>query len=146
MKEAKYHALTVADYIIRYSIEKNFSVSNLKLQKILYFVQAQFLVAEDRPCFKEQIEAWTFGPVVPEVYYEYKFFGSSDINFVQKNIQENISSDDKKLIESIVKECVPYSASQLVRITYSQLPWKEAFVEYQNNPISAASLKKFFSE
>lgn len=65
---------------------------------------------------------------------------------MQKNIQENISSDDKKLIESMVKECAPYSASQLVRITHNQLPWKEAFVEYQNNPISAASIKKFFSE
>lgn len=146
MEKARYHALTIANYVIEYSIQKNFSISNLKLQKVLYFIQAQFLVNQNRPCFKERIEAWSFGPVVPQVYYEYKFFGSADINYLTNKVQETTSSEDEKLIKSIVDECSDYSASQLVRITHNQAPWKDAFVLYQNNVISSESIKKYFSE
>ena len=63
-----YSVLDVAKYVIFYSNEKKYDISNLKLQKILYFIQAEFLVSENEPCFYEEIEAWNFGPVVPEVY------------------------------------------------------------------------------
>ena len=68
-----YSAVDVARYIIWYCKRQGYSISNLKLQKILYFVQAEFLVNTGKPCFSEEIEAWDFGPVVPEVYHEFKF-------------------------------------------------------------------------
>ena len=52
-----YSALDIAKYIIDYSYDRNNSVSNLRLQKILYFVQAEFLVATGHPCFEETIQA-----------------------------------------------------------------------------------------
>ena len=73
MIDAKYRVDTIANYVIRYSNKHNLDVSNLKLQKILYFIQAQFLVNHDRPCFGAKIEAWSFGPVVPTIYNEYIF-------------------------------------------------------------------------
>ncbi len=66
-----YSAIDVARYIIWYCKRRRYSISNLKLQKILYFVQANFLVSIGTPCFEEEIEAWDFGPVVPEVYHEF---------------------------------------------------------------------------
>ena len=73
-----YNALSVAHYIIGACSRLNFGISNLKLQKILYFVQAEFLVSTPThtPCFSERIEAWDFGPVVPVVYHKYKVYGS----------------------------------------------------------------------
>jgi len=63
------------------------SVSNLKLQKILYFIQAEFLVVKGIPCFEEEIIAWGFGPVVLEVYHEYKVYGAAGIPvFFKKSI------------------------------------------------------------
>ena len=68
-----YAALDIARYIIKYCKDNGYSISNLKLQKLLYFVQAQFLVTYNgRPAFEEKIEAWDFGPVVPEVYHYLK--------------------------------------------------------------------------
>ena len=43
-------------------------ISNLKLQKLLYYSQGCFLALRDEPLFDSPIEAWTYGPVVPEVY------------------------------------------------------------------------------
>lgn len=62
-----YSAVIAAQYIILRCNQLGKSISNLKLQKMLYFLQAEFLVSQDRPCFRERIEAWDFGPVVPEV-------------------------------------------------------------------------------
>ena len=76
-----YDVLDVAHYIITYSNEKNYGISNLKLQKLLYFVQAHFLLNQPKhkPCFDEPIQAWDIGPVIVKVYLQYKQYGSSDI-------------------------------------------------------------------
>ena len=55
-----YRALDVAEYVIRKANAIDDPISNLKLQKILYFIQAEFLITKNRPCFREEIEAWGF--------------------------------------------------------------------------------------
>lgn len=143
-----YRALTIARYIIEKCNEKNKTISNLKLQKILYFVQANFLVSKNQPCFAEQIEAWDFGPVVPEVYREYKIYGGASIPaFFRSGVISNIAADDKKLIDEMVDSCANYSASALVEITHHQTPWVEAHNKPgKNNVITNESIRKFFAE
>ena len=54
-----YKVLDVCKYVIDYSNEKEYGISNLKLQKILYFIQAYFLIKQpSRCCFDDKIEAW----------------------------------------------------------------------------------------
>ena len=69
------------------------------MQKILYFIQAEFLVSENEPCFYEEIEAWNFGPVVPEVYHVYKIFGGSNI-YIRNFNKDKILQKDRELIEA----------------------------------------------
>lgn len=142
-----YKALSVARYIIERCHSQNRSISNLKLQKILYFVQAEFLVSRGLPCFVEQIEAWDFGPVVPEVYQQYKIFGSSNIPMFGRLLNPVvIRREDQELINEIVDECARYSASTLVDITHNQSPWLEAYDPGCNNVISQKSIKDYFTE
>src|SRR6478735_3641830 len=55
------------------------SISNLKLQKLVYYAQGYHLAIHDRPLFFEPIEAWVHGPVVPELYRSFKQHGSEAI-------------------------------------------------------------------
>ena len=64
-----YSALNVAKYIIDKCTRENYPISNLQLQKILYYIQREFLQRGPK-AFPEEIEAWQFGPVVPEVYMD----------------------------------------------------------------------------
>lgn len=143
-----YKALDIARYIIERCREKNRTVSNLKLQKILYFVQAEFLVTKNQPCFGETIEAWDFGPVVPEVYYEYRMYGSANIPCIGKSrVNQLISARDKEVLNGIIDECSRYSASALVEITHNQTPWAEAYDQAgYNNEITTESIKDYFME
>lgn len=143
-----YKVLDVAWYIIYWCHEQNKAISNLKLQKLLYFVQAEFLIKKGVSCFFEEIEAWSFGPVVPEVYQRFKVYGSGNIPIIGRRLRNiNILEEDKKIIDRIISQGVKYSASELVYITHNQLPWKEAYSKPgHNNIISKKSIKSYFEE
>lgn len=145
-----YKAMDVANYVIDYCNANQQYISNLKLQKILYFIQAEFLVAKEEPCFKEPIEAWDFGPVVPEVYYQYKVYGGGLIP-APKSRKYFFNEQDKQLIQGIINECARYSSAALVDITHKQKPWKIAYDKnrrYSNfkGQISNESIYNFFKE
>lgn len=147
-----YTALSVARYIIDYCNEIGRGISNLKLQKILYFVQAQFLVSisNNTPCFSDPIEAWDFGPLVPSVYHHYKVYGSaiipSDKNDPLLPIYQRISESDKKLINYMIDQIADYSASTLMQVIHNQDPWGNAYVQGQNNTIANEDIRRFFKE
>lgn len=140
-----YSALDVAKYIIWYCKRAEYAISNLKLQKLLYFVQAQFLVVLGKPIFDENIEAWDFGPVVPVVYQHFKLWGSSEIpDIIASGANSKIFEKDQEIIDEILEECAPYSANVLVEITHHQAPWCNAYEKYCNNIITKKSIKEYF--
>lgn len=158
-----YNVLDICRYVINYSNKHDYGISNLKLQKVLYFIQAYFLTNKKdlTPCFNEKIEAWDFGPVVPEAYHEYKQYGSGDIPTVDSYIQfENgniwspirvhfddsiIQSEDKLLIDKVIDKFSDYSATDLVSLTHRQSPWIDAYAPYQNNEITLGAIREYFN-
>jgi len=99
-------------------------ITNLKLQKILYFAQAYYLGKLGKPLFSDPIEAWDYGPVVSSVYHAYKSKGSNPI--ISESDQSEILSEDKEMIKKIWDTFGAYSASRLVDIAHAHSPWKEA--------------------
>lgn len=93
-----YSALDIAKYIISKCTQENCPVSNLQLQKILYYIQKEFL-ENGSIAFKDEIEAWQFGPVIPSVYHRYCGFGALPIRM---QYVTNICSDDQRIINYIV--------------------------------------------
>lgn len=141
-----YNVLDIAKYIILYEYENGHVVSNLKLQKILYFVQAEFLVSKGEACFKEDIVALSFGPVILEVYDKYKVYGGAGIPglFLKKDFY--ILDEDKELINNVLEELRSYSASYLTKITLNQEPWCKSYRYNRDRVISKKLIKKYFME
>ena len=80
-------------------------ISNLKLQKLLYYSQGCFLALRDEPLFDSPIEAWTYGPVVPEVYHLYKSYGSSAIDSSDIIFDTDlILPEDRNILEEVYSE------------------------------------------
>lgn len=154
-----YNVLDICRFVINYSNEKEYGVSNLKLQKLLYFIQAFFLITANKKCFSQRIEAWEFGPVVPEAYREYKCFGAADIPPIiyyyviegealkkLKYNENTIKEYDRNLVSEVIEEFKDYSATDLVRLTHGQDPWKDAYQPYENNVITEDALRRYFNE
>lgn len=151
-----YDALEVSRHIINYSNDAGYGITNLKLQKLLYFVQAYFLIKKGCLCFRDNIEAWNFGPVVPSVYREYKRYGAffafsvetyiDPLTLKRKRFDDSvISAEDKKLIDSVVDAFADCSNSRLTDLVHGQTPWQEAYRPDHGKVISANAMKKFFA-
>ena len=158
-----YDVLDVSRYIINYSNKKEYGVSNLKLQKLLYFVQAHFLVLsnEEAPLFKEKIEAWDFGPVVPKAYNEYRQFGATSIPYIKSyfitrtgNIWDServpyeedfIDEETRCKINDVVDSFSEKTATDLVGLTHRQKPWMDAYEKGMNNEITTESIRRYFN-
>lgn len=138
-----YDISDICNYIIYYENKNNRSINNLRLQKVLYFIQAQFLVSKNEPCFYNEIEAWDFGPVVLDAYDKYKIYGASIIP-KQRNCYWDIEEEDCKLINNILNQCSQYSNTDLVYITHQQEPWIDAFNNKSSRVIDLYKLKEFF--
>lgn len=82
-----YTATAVAKYVINRCNVRNSPITNLKLQKILYYIQGYFFKHLGEAAFDDNIESWRYGPVVPSVYYEY-------CSYVSNEIQANYDLDD----------------------------------------------------
>ena len=95
-----YMAMTVAKYIVSKCTRNNTPICNLQLQKLLYLIQKESLVINDEPIFVDEIEAWRFGPVVPNVFSHFSGYGAMPI--VIEYIVNKISDDDKELIDDVV--------------------------------------------
>lgn len=159
----KYNVLDVCRHVINYNNEHDYGISNLKLQKVLYFIQAYFLIQkkDHTPCFNEKIIAWNFGPIVPEAYCEYRQYGSGDIPTIKSYVMFNknniwnskrikfedtiITDRDKILIDRVIDKFADYSATDLVSLTHRQLPWINAYVPYQNNEITIKAIREYFT-
>lgn len=146
-----YSAITVARYIVKYSNSQGVCISNLRLQKLLYFVQAQFLVFSPghQPCFSDPIVAWDIGPVIPAVYHRYKIFGGAFIpeGYCEDSLpDEEITPEDQERINLILRETTQYNNSKLLELVHGQTPWRKAYVPGRENVITNQSIREFFTD
>jgi uncharacterized phage-associated protein len=133
--------------IARYFVENGQSytdLSNLKIQKLLYYAQGFHLALYESPLFLEELEAWDHGPVVPSVYHELKLFGANPVNFqAHSNYQtwdQNISAFLNRILEMFGK----YSAMSLRNMTHLESPWIENYNKLSQS-IPQQSIKQYFS-
>lgn len=139
-------ALDIAKKIIHYTdVERGDTISNLKLQKLLYYMQGYWLVLFDKPLFKEEIEAWMYGPVVSSVYDHFKIFGSRAIMPEEVDKPENLklSKDEEILFIAVMKEYGQFSAVKLMDMTHNESPWKSVS-KGKGSIISRKSMRDFF--
>lgn len=98
-------------------------ISNLKLQKLVYYAQGFFGALFDRPLFEASIEAWVHGPVVPALYHQYKQFGSNRIDSSEGFDRQQLTDDEFDLIEEVFQVFGQYSAWKLRNMTHEEEPW-----------------------
>lgn len=127
MESAKYNALSVAAKIVNEQIKNKHPISNLVLQKVLYYVEAVFLT-ENRDLFKDEISAWMYGPVVEDVYHYFKIYLDRKITepVPEKDILYTVSSEDWEKINRVVQKKIKHTPFELVRMTHEEDPWKNA--------------------
>lgn len=120
-----YSATDLAKYIVTYCYCKQKPVSNLKLQKMLYYAWIEYYKETGRAVFLDDICAWQLGPVVPEVYYTFCAYAGLPIT---KNFMVKVDEEDEPIINKIIDRYLPISASTLVQKSHTPgNPWFQIY-------------------
>ena len=142
-------AREVARYIVRFFQEAGDPVSNLKLQKLLYYVQGWHLALRDAPAFDDRLEAWVHGPVQPGVYGTYKQYRWNPIT---EDVDAPLLDDQTlEVVDAVLGANGTDSCYELELRTHGERPWIEARGDLpadaeSNRVLTLASIKNFFCE
>lgn len=120
LKAAKY-------FIIRaYEDGIDAQMTNMKVQKLLYYAQSLHLAMYNEPLFTQEIQAWRYGPVCPLAYRFYSDFEAKQLPIPSKEFLLELPSDKKELLEEVWTYFGGYHAYWLSDMTHGEFPWKKA--------------------
>lgn len=124
----KYSAIAIANAIIEKA--NNGQIDNLtpmKLQKLMFFAQSWYLKTYNQVLFDGEFERWQYGPVLPELYHEFKKFGSGCITKYGENLWKQIDIIDANdpsnktvfdFLDQIINTYGRYTGTQLSWMTH----------------------------
>ena len=98
-------------------------VSNLKIQKLVYYAQGFFSAIYDKPLFEDEIYAWAHGPVVPTLYHELKKHSGNRIPMASDFDKSSLTEEEFGLIEEVFEVFGQYPAWKLRNMTHEETPW-----------------------
>jgi uncharacterized phage-associated protein len=144
------NALDVARYFLCcVDREAGDTISHLKLQKLVYYAQAWSLVFRNQPFFGQDIEGWVSGPVVRDVWDEYKVYQDRDIP-PPVNFDPEFAEDELEVLEEVWSTYGELSAKHLRDLVYSEQPWLNSrqgldLAEQSTNIISHDDMKMYYA-
>lgn len=119
-------------------------MSNMTLQKMLYYEQGYHLAEFGTPLFDDNIEAWMYGPVVPCVYEHFKGHGAGGILPENKEIIE-LTDEEEYMFNDVFDAYIDFSAYGLMIKTQAEEPWRKTKMGH-GNVIEYQKMIDFFSK
>jgi uncharacterized phage-associated protein len=134
--------------VAAYILKRQKAVTAMKLQKLVYYAQAWSLVWDEKPLFKERIEAWANGPVCPALYAEHR--GEFTITKEPKGNPDALKRAERETVDAVLRDYGDRSATWLSELTHQEDPWREARSgiadgQRSNGVISHAAMAEYYS-
>lgn len=132
--ERTYGVRELANWILAYADRRNLAITNMSLNKLVYFAYEHALLHRGRKLTGAKIEAWEHGPVFREIYRSFKGFGDRPITskaslYDAKSdslsiVEPQLSVEDEKIVEEAIGPIAHLSASVLRDLSHDvRSPW-----------------------
>lgn len=144
--------LNIADIILRIAKEKGKSLTPMQLMKLTYIANGWYLAQNDVPLFHERIEAWKYGPVMPELYQATKKFGKQPIplDLIADNFDDLPSELERKVefLKQVYGLYESLDGIQLSNKTHKKgTPWDKVYCPYSYGvEITESIIKEHYKE
>ncbi|MBQ8105063.1 MAG: SocA family protein [Afipia sp.] len=133
-----YDVRSISNYVLDIADREGRTVSNLSMNKVVFFLHSYYLLEFRKPLVSAKIEAWEYGPVFRELYREFKSFGDQPILGRAHRINPEsgerevcsyeLSNEDKSFLEPVASRYVRLSASTLVTMSHVPGgPWDQVW-------------------
>jgi len=150
-----YPASLIAYTFVKKGIDEGKFVTQMKLQKLVYFAQGYHLVKYHKPLIKENFQAWKYGPVIPDIYRDFKLYGSSPIT----NTTSYVPSDSVRtpyFLDAEALDTINYAWEVLKNFSAMSLsnwthqpdgPWAKVYVpDERSTPIGNDDIQQYFEK
>jgi uncharacterized phage-associated protein len=147
MKPAVTTANKTADYLLENTSQHGDYLTNLKLQKLLYYSQGWHLALFNKPLFDDPIEAWIHGPAIPSVYRRFKRY--TFLPITAKVEHTTLPKKTAELIDEVAQKYGRFTAWDLEIMTHRETPWLLARRgchpdENSSKPLNITGITMFF--
>ncbi|MEN3929602.1 type II toxin-antitoxin system antitoxin SocA domain-containing protein [Microvirga sp. W0021] len=156
-----YDGRSIANFVLDFCDKEGRPITNLALQKIVYFCHVWSLIKLDRPLIRHKFEAWEYGPVLPYLYREFKKFDRAPIvdratqvdpfSGKSQSVLYNFDSETKELLEQVAAFYTKLNASYLVELSHIEggpwyTVWNHGGIVNPGMKIDDAQIKEFYKK
>lgn len=113
----------ICSYIILKSEQIEKPINNLKLQKILYYSQIEYVKRYNKLLFDEDIEITTYGMRIPIVYNRFNQYSSAELSHIIKEVKEynnNLEKDKVEILNYVINKYKNYLTWDMVELNYRE--------------------------
>ena len=140
-------ALDVAQYLLNIAEEKQRKMNPMQLLKMTYICYGYYSVENNGQLFTDSIEAWRYGPVIPNLYRKIKKYGQGSVNKKIGGDVSTLSDIKKEWIEAVYEAYKDFSALRLSAITHLEgTPWSKVHIEDLNMQITDDFIRPYYKE
>jgi uncharacterized phage-associated protein len=122
-------ATTAAQWLVRRATDAGVPLTNLKLQKLLYYAHGYYLVRHHEPLVRDGFQAWDNGPVCPQVYKAFKSYGSAQIDNIAvdgERVESRLGSDAVEVLHEVWDRFGSWTATELWNSTHT-IGWDQVY-------------------
>lgn len=113
--------IKVASYVSeRYEKDYKVRIDEMKLHKILYFIQRESLIQTGAPMFREQFYAWKYGPVLKEIRWAYR------LDMLDQKPSDSFILENKPIFDKVFLQYAQKSSWSLSRLSHGEYSWQNA--------------------
>lgn len=148
-----FDALDIANYFIKKGISEGNLLSPMKVQKLVYLSHGWNLAVEDKPLIHNPIQAWNYGPVIPDLYHKLKIYGNEVIDKeISTSTSKELSGPTSTILDFVWDVYGTKSAIDLSNLTHkSGTPWNQVLEQFNgkipyNVPIDNNRIKAHYNK
>ena len=116
--------------VAKYILESKGSLSTWKLQKLCYYAQAWAIAWTAVPLFDKDFQAWSNGPVCPDLFKEHRGKFSVSAADFENGSSGNLNDDERDTINIVLRDYGDMQPYALRELSHSEMPWRLARGEY----------------
>lgn len=143
-----YNCFDIAKEFLLFAEKENKSIDTMKLLKLTYIAHGWYLGFYGKPLFSNEVQAWKYGPVIPDLYYVIKRYGTGAVNIdiVSLYAEHTVNKQDSDFLRDIWNTYKDKSGVELSARTHREnTPWYQVHkMDTKNTVIDNAVIKGYY--
>jgi uncharacterized phage-associated protein len=144
-----YNCFDIAKKLLNLAKSDAIHMDTMKLLKLTYIAHGYNLGFKGKPLFENAVQAWKYGPVIPELYHVTKRFGGKSVDpaIVELYSENELNENDDKFLTIIWNAYKKYNGLQLSSKTHEEgTPWDKVYNQVHYNVIDNTIIEEYYKE